>query len=392
MKAVLALQNGAERMTTRAITRSVLCATVSLLLSHASLPGQEVQWRNDYGPARKEAVETGRPMMLDFTTENCFWCKQLELRTFLDPEVVALLNNRCIPVKIDAGRFPQLVEALHIHSFPTLVYATPEGKILGYQEGFLESGPFKEHLNRTIAAVAAPDWMTRDYQDALQASETADFPRALSLLKNVVEDGKERPIQIKARRLLQDLEQQAATRFAKARDLADKGKVNEALEVVNDVAKVYPGTQAASESRQLMVTLTSRSKGGDDQRARHVRDLMNQAREDYRTQQFLCCLDRCELVTTQFADQPEATEAAQLAAEIKSNPEWTKQACDQLGDRLSLLYLSLADIWLKKGQPQQAVFYLERVIQTFPNSRHAEAAQVRLAQIQGPGGRVGEKR
>ncbi len=81
---------------------------------------------------------------------------------------------------------------------------------------------------------------------------------------------------------------------------------------------------------------------------------------------------------------------APVEAEIKGNPEWTKQACDQLGDRLSVLYLALAETWLKKGQPQQAVFYLERVVQTFPNSRHAEAAQARLAQIQGPPTRTAE--
>ena len=48
-----------------------------------------------------------------------------------------------------------------------------------------------------------------------------------------------------------------------------------------------------------------------------------------------------------------------------------------------MLYLSLADSWLKKGQPQQAIFYLERVIKMFPGSRQAEAAQVRLTRLRG---------
>ncbi len=98
----------------------------------------------------------------------------------------------------------------------------------------------------------------------------------------------------------------------------------------------------------------------------------------------MSCLDRCENLITHYADLPEGTEASKLAAEIKDNPEWTKQVCDQMGERLSLLYLTLAETWLKKGQPQQAVFYLERVVQTFPNTRNADIAQVRLAQIQGP--------
>ena len=43
-----------------------------------------------------------------------------------------------------------------------------------------------------------------------------------------------------------------------------------------------------------------------------------------------------------------------MATEIKYNPEWMRQACDTLSERLGVLYLSLAETWLKKGQPQQA--------------------------------------
>src|SRR5262249_24584352 len=114
-----------------------------------------------------------------------------------------------------------------------------------------------------------------------------------------------------------------------------------------------------------------------------ARDLLAGAREAYGRKQFHTCLDRCEVIAEGYADLPEAAEAAKLAAEIRGNPEMARQVCDQMGDRLSMLYLGLAESWLKKGQPQHAVFYLERIVHTFPHSRHAEVAEVRLAQIQG---------
>ena len=56
-------------------------------------------------------------------------------------------------------------------------------------------------------------------------------------------------------------------------------------------------------------------------------------------------------------------------------------------DRLGVLYLAQADNYLKKGQPQQAVFYLEQAVKTFPpGSKYAEAAQTRLSQLQGQPG------
>src|SRR5258708_6345594 len=104
-------------------------------------------------------------------------------------------------------------------------------------------------------------------------------------------------------------------------------------------------------------------------RTRRAQELLAQAREDYRTQQFLCCLDRCEILASTYGDLAEGAEGGQLAAEIKNNPEWLHQACESLGDRLGGLYSALADTWLKKGQPQQAARYLERGIQAFPGTR-----------------------
>src|SRR5262249_44807524 len=156
--------------------------------------------------------------------------------------------------------------------------------------------------------------------------------------------------------MIQELEKQAAERASAAKEMAEKGQTSEAIEVINQLSKVYPGTAAAREGKQLLGKLTSRGEVKVQDRKRQAEDLLKQARDDYRSRQFLCCLDRCEILSAQYADLPEGPEADRLAGEIKTNPEWTKQACDQLGERLSVLYLALADSWLKKGQPQQAIF------------------------------------
>jgi tetratricopeptide (TPR) repeat protein len=351
---------------------------------------QEVNWREDYKKAREEAQATGRPLFLDLGTENCYWCKQLDQRTFSDPSVATLLNERYIPIKIDGDRAPSLVEALRVQKYPTLVFASPSGAILGYQEGFIDASALRDQLQRTLLAVFTPEWMVRDFKAATEAVESGDYARAIALLKDLVEDGKDRPVQAKARQQLKVLEDQATVRFARVRQLAERGQNAEAMDAVNELVRTFPGTRAAREGSQLLFTLTSRTNPTDPQRADRARAQLGQARDDYRSQRFLCCLERCDAMTASFADLPEGAEAAQLLAEIQGNPEWLKQATEQLGDRLATLYLSLADAWLKRGQPQQAVYYLERVVQAFPNSRHAETAQARLAQLQGQPGRSGK--
>ena len=283
------------------------CSLASLLLCagapHAA--AQEIDWRTDYGKARKEAMQKGLPLVIDFSTENCFWCKQLELRTFSDAGVIDMLNGHCVPLHIDAGRNPELIDKMNIQSFPTLVYASPEGRVLGYQEGFIEAPVFRDQVQRTVNAVSAPDWMTRDYEEAAKAAGQGDYARALALLKGVVEDGKERLIQAKARQLLADVEQRAAERLTSAKQQADRGETAEALKSAGEVMHQFAGADAAREAADFAATLTGRTDAGEQQRRDRARDLLAQAREDFRTQQYLCCLDRCEALASQFADLPE---------------------------------------------------------------------------------------
>lgn len=362
---------------------TALCSVCCLLAGALGAPGQEIKWRSDYQKARQEAAEAGKPLVIDFGTESCYWCKQLDAKTFRDPRVISLLNEQCIPLKIDANENATLTEALRISSFPTLVFASSNGRILGFQEGFVEAPRMKELLEKSIGNVSTPEWMTRDYKEAGRSISAADYARAVTLLKNILEDGKDRPVQAKARGLLAEIEQQATARIARARHMMEMGQNIEATETINDLLKTYPGTPAAREGNQMLMMLSARSAAKDNNRARKAKEMLTQAREDYRAQQFAICLDRCEAIASTFSELPEALQASQLASEIKTNPEWLKLACDQLGDRLSVLYLAMAETWLQKGQPQMAIFYLERVVQQFPSSKQADAAQSRLAQIQG---------
>jgi thioredoxin-related protein/TolA-binding protein len=361
----------------------LLLAAAGVLFGARSVCAEEVEWRTDYRKARQEAAEKDRPLVVDVGTEQCYWCKQLDQRTFQDPSIITLMNERFIPLRVNAQLTPELAQALRIQSYPTIVFANAEGKILGYQEGFVEAPRMKELLQKTITLVSTPEWMQVDLEAASKAVAGNDFARAVSLLKNIVEDGKDRAVQAKARTLLQDLEQQATARYGRARQLADRNQTNEAVEALNELTRVYAGTTAARDGQMLLGRLLTAPQAADQSRARRAHEMLVQAREDYRMQQFSCCLDRCELLVGQFPTTPEAQEAAQLLNDIKSSPEFLKSACNQLGDRLAVMTLALAESLLKKGQPQEAVFYFEKVIQNYPDSRHAETAQSRLAQIRG---------
>jgi tetratricopeptide (TPR) repeat protein len=230
--------------------------------------------------------------------------------------------------------------------------------------------------------VATPEWMKVDYETAYKNEQQGDYARAIGLLRNILDDGKDRPVQAKARVLLQKIEQQGTAKLEFARQRAEIGQKAEAIKVATELARNYEGTLAGREGSALLATLTARPNPNDPQRETRSRDLLAQAREDYRLQQYASCLERCELLVANFSELPEAVEAGHLQADIKGNPELMKVVCDQSGERLSGWYLALADGYLKKGQPQQAIYYLERIVQMFPNTKYAETAQAKLTALQ----------
>jgi thiol-disulfide isomerase/thioredoxin len=133
-------------------------AGLVLLLTSNPVTAQQVNWRQDYAAARKEATAAGKPLVLDFGTEGCIWCRRLDATTFRDPTVVQLLNDRFIPVKVDAEREERLTQAAGVQSFPTIVVVSPDGKVVNRHEGYADAAKMSALLRQSMSAVpkAAP--------------------------------------------------------------------------------------------------------------------------------------------------------------------------------------------------------------------------------------------
>jgi thioredoxin-related protein len=228
---------------------SLAVAVVAVLMSATPAMAQEVNWRRDYAAARKEATETGRPLLMDFGTAGCTWCRKLDATTFRDPRIVKLLNERFIPVKIDADREIRLVQALGIDSYPTIVLANPEGHVLGRQVGFAEVGEMSALLakapQRAVAApVAAP-------REPAQPAPPVAAPR-------------EQALQVPAR------EPAVSGVLAQARADYEAKRYAECLRQCNLIMIALPTSPEAHEARQLAQQITM-----DPVSTRLVKDQIN---------------------------------------------------------------------------------------------------------------------
>ena len=361
--------------------------TSAILLFAASAPAAEpVRWRTDYNTARKEASEKGLPIFLIIGTENCFYCRKLEAGPLRDASVAAQLKQNFIPLKVDANKEPSLAQALKVQVYPTIVMAGADGKIVAFVEGYLEADRLGDQLKRAVTLATTTDWSARDFEQATKALAVGDYPRAVSLLKGVERENRTKPIGVKAKQILGDVEKLAADRLARAKALEERGFTQEAVDTLAEAVRTYAGTQAASDAATLMAGLAGKPDIEQKLRQRTARDLLATAREEFRASKFYDCLQRCERLMAVYGDLPEGKEAKSLSEDIRSNPERLAAACDQMNQRTASMYMTLAESWVKKGQPVEALACYEKVAKLSPGSRLADLAAAEMTRLRSTSG------
>ena len=222
------------------------CSIMALTLMAAGpVSAQEVQWRYDYTAACREAKEKQRPIVMDFGTSNCFWCKKLDASTFRDPGVVKQLNEQFIPVKIDAEREPGLAQALRIQSYPTLVFAAPDGRILGCHEGFVEAARFSQQLSRALKESAPPASVQTN---PLPQQPAAPAGQGQLIVRTTVPPAA--PIIVEQSSQARELLSHAQQDYGQRRFLS-------CLECCSSLTSTYPESPEAAEARQLALKVKS---------------------------------------------------------------------------------------------------------------------------------------
>lgn len=130
------------------VLRATALGLLAIVLGAASASAQAVQWRPDYGSARKEAAQSRQAVVMIFSSEHCPWCRQLEGTTLRDPAIVGLLNRGFIPLRVatEDARNAYLVQALRIEGVPAVVLVAPGGQVLSSQAGYLDPSTFQALL------------------------------------------------------------------------------------------------------------------------------------------------------------------------------------------------------------------------------------------------------
>jgi thiol:disulfide interchange protein len=113
----------------------------------AAADSSGVQWQEDFAAALKEARETHKPMLVDFSASWCPPCQMMKRDVLPDKRIRKALAD-FIPVEVDVDAHDALAQKYHIEPIPAFLVLDSTGKEVYRFEGYQSVGEFLLEIDR----------------------------------------------------------------------------------------------------------------------------------------------------------------------------------------------------------------------------------------------------
>ncbi|MBN2738400.1 MAG: thioredoxin family protein [Spirochaetales bacterium] len=140
----------------------------------------EIQWKDSIEDAVALALKEDKMIMIDVYTDWCTWCKELDEKTYVHPDVIkesASLVSIKINPETDGVEKTEFIAPFSVTGYPTILFVSGEGRLYGRIGGFAE-GP--EFATRMTAILENKDKI----DDLISRHGSGDVEASLELLEN----------------------------------------------------------------------------------------------------------------------------------------------------------------------------------------------------------------
>jgi len=138
--------------------------------------GAEVEWLS-YDKGIEKAKAEGKPIVIDFYTDWCGYCKKMDRSTFKDPKIVGFLKDNFVTVRVNGDEKTKMVEhegermseraltrSFGGRGYPTFWFLDSEGKKIGPAPGYKPTESFLPLLEY----VGGNHYKTMSYENFLK--------------------------------------------------------------------------------------------------------------------------------------------------------------------------------------------------------------------------------
>jgi len=139
----------------------IVCAIA--VLPRVAACAEVIDWMSDYATGLERARIERKPVMIDFYTLWCYYCKVLDAKTYTDPGVVAVCKD-LVCLKINAERERALAREFRISAYPIIVFLSRDGMEIKRVYGYQPAAVLKRELEKILADTGRLDMLAERYR------------------------------------------------------------------------------------------------------------------------------------------------------------------------------------------------------------------------------------
>lgn len=123
------------------------------LLFAGQKSADQVNWVS-YKKGMAEAQKAGKPVFIHFFTDWCQYCKEMQAKTFSNPQVAGYLNQNFVAIRVNTDTEGIIATQYEVRPIPDNVFLTSEGKRLRHVLGFYDADNFMNVLRHVQVSLA----------------------------------------------------------------------------------------------------------------------------------------------------------------------------------------------------------------------------------------------
>ena len=167
------------------ITNILIITFLSFIYTVSFGQGINFEKTATYSQLLDKASKEGKMIMLDFYTDWCVPCKQMEERVFSQKRVGDAVNSDFISMRVDAekGEGVELAKQFRVTGYPTLLFISSEGKEINRLRG----APL--NISFFIEVISVIKGESDDINVLLQSYENSDGAAKLNFAQQLISVG-----------------------------------------------------------------------------------------------------------------------------------------------------------------------------------------------------------
>ncbi len=125
---------------------------LSFIFTSNTIAGEVPYYNKPWKEVLAKAKAENKYIVVDCYTDWCGWCKVMDKETMTNGEVIAMVHQNYIAVKMDMehGEGMKMAMKYHISAFPSFLYFNPEGRYVYQSAGYQKKDAFLTELKKVL--------------------------------------------------------------------------------------------------------------------------------------------------------------------------------------------------------------------------------------------------